>query len=673
MKKIFLQVFICLMCFTAVNAQIDYSDDFEAYAAGSTVVTNNPINWRTWGSTTGGAVDDAFITDQVAASGKNSIKIKATSSDGGPEDLILKLGNSVKAGSIDVSWNMLVAEGKVGYFNFQSTANPGTGWAMEFFMNEDGTIDVVSNSKAFTNRLSYTPGKWFNFRAVIDASNNLWQIYIDGECRGTFRNALTSVSSIDFFAISGGEYYLDDVVVKTDVTDVKVYDGVEAGLMNLDITEGIQIAGTDVKTGVVLYNIGTDTITSVEYALQNGSDVIEEKIDNLNLAPKSNKTLSIPTAIKLADGNNELVLTLTKVNDEEIDLSCHNSLKATANAVQPAKNRKVLLEEGTGTWCGWCPRGAVFLKLIYPSYKGYMVPIAVHNGDIMTVTTYDKEVTTFNGFTGFPGMIVDRRGVTDPSAALAPGLGYLREEPDATLLIGATEPDVDGNMNISVSVDYLKDIPKGYSMVLSVVEDQVKGTTSQYNQANYYSGGGSGQMGGYENLPNPVPAAQMVYEHVARTHDHSVKNMAEYKADDQAIINYSVKLNSDWKKDDIKIVAILLNGQNQVSNVNDASIEDAVNNGFVTSATERILVDAGFTVYPNPAQGATTLAMDLKTPANVTANVIDAMGRIVLTKNFGNQHGHAVMSLDVNKLAPGAYTVLVRTEEGIATHKLVIH
>lgn len=673
MKKIFLQVFICLMCFSAVNAQIDYSDDFESYAPGTTVVTNNPTNWRTWGSTTGGAVDDAYITDQFAASGTNSIKIKATSPDGGPEDLLLKIGNNMKAGTIDVSWNMLVAEGKVGYFNFQTTPNPGTGWAMEFFMNKDGSIDVVTNSKPFSNRLRYTPGKWFNFRALIDASNNLWQIFIDGECQGTFRNALTTVSTIDFFAIANGEYYLDDVVLRSDEADVKVYNGVEAGIMNMAITEGIQIAGTDVHTGVQLYNVGTDTITSIEYNLKNGSDEINEKIEDLSLAPGKSQSISIPAAIKLADGDNNIILNLTKINGKDDELSCNNVLDASAYAVTPAKHRKVLLEEGTGTWCGWCPRGAVFLKLIYPSYEGYFVPIAVHNGDIMTVTTYDKEITSFNGFTGFPGMIVDRREVTDPSTALAPGLGYLREVPDATLLIGATEPDVDGNMNVSVSIDYLKDVSKGFSVVLSVVEDQVTGTTAQYNQANYYSGGNNGQMGGYESLPNPVPAAKMVYEHVARTHDHTVKSMAKQTSGDQVVLNYTVKLNPDWKKDNMKIVAFLLNASNSVSNINDASLEDAFKNGYVTSATERILVDAGLTVYPNPAQGATTLAMNLKNPVNVTANVIDAMGRIVLTKNFGNQHGHAVMSLDVNNLAPGAYTVLVRTEEGIATHKLVIH
>ena len=53
-------------------------------------------------------------------------------------------------------------------------------------------------------------------------------------------------------------------------------------------------------------------------------------------------------------------------------------------------------------------------------------------------------------------------------------------------------------------------------MAVVIVEDSVRGTASGYAQANYYSGGGNGPMGGYENLPSTIPASQMTYNHVAR-------------------------------------------------------------------------------------------------------------------------------------------------------------
>ena len=49
-----------------------------------------------------------------------------------------------------------------------------------------------------------------------------------------------------------------------------------------------------------------------------------------------------------------------------------------------------------------------------------------------------------------------------------------------------------------------------------LTEDGVTGTSSDYAQANAYANNANGPMGGYENLPNPVPASQMVYDHVGR-------------------------------------------------------------------------------------------------------------------------------------------------------------
>jgi len=672
MKNRFLQLFLLVIGMNALEAQTTYTDDFDAYTPGTTIVTNNPTYWRTWTSTSGGAADDAFITDEAAASGGNSIKIEAKSTSGGPEDLLLKLGNNVSKGTVSTSWNMLVANGKTAYFNFQSASTPGTGWAMDFYFNADGTIDVVANSKAFSNRLSFPVGKWFNFAVQIDVSNNLWQVSIDGACKAVFRSALTTVASVDFFANAGNKYYIDDVSFTTDVADIKTFEGVEAGLLNLTVTEGKQIAGTTVKTAVTLYNTGKDTITSIDFDVTSAAGTQSLSTSDLSLAPKRSVVIDIPADIALIDGDNNMTLTLTRINGQEDELSCNNTLESSTYAVAPAKHRKVVLEEGTGTWCGWCPRGAVFLDAISPLYDDYFIPIAVHNADVMTVTAYDNAITSFPGFTGFPGMVVDRREVTDPSAALLPGLNYLREEPDATLLIGATEPDENGKMDISVSLDYLKSVPGGYSMYLTVVENEVRGTGSQYNQSNYYAGGASGPMGGYENLPATVPAAQMVYDHVARTFDYTVKNMEEASEGDKLIRNYSVTLNSAWVKEKIKIVAVLLNDDGAVSNANDATIEDAVANGYVTASTDKVLVNAKMSVYPNPARETTTIDIELDRPTHVSASVLDVQGRVVFQKDFGMQQGRALMPASLKGIAPGAYTVLVRTDEGIATKKLVI-
>ena len=653
-------------------AQVTYTDDFDAYTAGTTVVTNNPTYWRTWGSTTGGAADDAFITDAKAASGANSFIIEAKVAAGGPMDLILKLGNNVNKGKIHAEWNMYVEPGYSGYFNFQSTTTAGTGWAMDFNFSPEGDLQVVAGAVTYSNKLKFPVGEWFNFAADIDISNNMWAISIDGECGATFRSALSSVASVDFFANSGNKYYIDDVSFTTDAADIKVYNGSEAGLLNLVVTEGLQIAGTNIKTAATLYNVGKDTITSIEYTISGGSGSETKTLEGLKLAPKKNLSIAIPVEVKLVDGANDIVLELTKVNGALDSMLCNNKIVGSAYAVLPATHRKVVLEEGTGTWCGWCPRGAVFLDAISPSYDDYFVPIAVHNGDVMTVAPYDNVVTSFDGFTGFPGMIVDRREVVDPSAALPPGLNYLREEPAAVLTIGAREGAVAGTMDVSVTADFLQDIPSGYSMYITVIESEVRGTTSEYNQSNYYAGGASGPMGGYESLPGTVPAAQMVYKHVARTFDNSLKNMPSASIDDKNVYNYNIALNGDWNIENLKIAAVLLNEDGQVSNANDATIADATTEGFVISATEKILLNTDLNVYPNPAKDLTTVELTINRSSNVEISLVDVQGRTVLVKDFGQQQGKINLPISIKGMTSGVYTAIVRTNEGMATKRLVI-
>ena len=346
-------------------------------------------------------------------------------------------------------------------------------------------------------------------------------------------------------------------------------------------------------------------------------------------------------------------------------------MNATVFAVKPADHRKIILEEGTGTWCGWCPRGAVFLDQISPLYDEYIIPIAVHNNDPMTVAAYNSVITTFPGFTGFPGMVVDRREVWDPSQALQPALPFLREAPDAIISLGAKINDDPTKMDFSVKFNFLNDIPAGYKMFLTLSENDVKGDATTYNQANYYAGGASGPMGGYETLPNPVPFSQMVYQHVARSFNAN-NNLAAYTAGDSLVLNFTVAMEAKWNQDKMKVIGVLLKKDGKVSNANDATIDEAVKAGFILNAKERILTDAKLSVYPNPAFSTASVNMQLSQATPVSVSLLDIQGKTVFTQDFGNHQGETSLSLNLSQLTSGIYTVMVRTNSGVVTQKLTV-
>jgi len=661
-------IFLFFASALVLRAQDTYSDDFESYTAGAFVAKSNTTNWRTWTNTAGGAADDAKISTKQAASGSNSFVIRNTVSGGGPEDLILKIGGTRNKGTLDIGWKVYITRDSGAYWNFQGTATPGGSWAMDCQILPDGKLYITTGTLN-TKTIPFPIGEWVDFRALIDITNNMFSIYINGQCEGVYRSQVNTVGGVDFFANVGSSYYVDDLFYNYSA-EAPVYGATEAGLVGMTVEGGRQIEGEVIKLNTTLYNVGTDTITSVVYQITSGGGNF---VDTLNtvLAPGKTLNWTIPNDVTLFDGDNNVSITLIEVNGGVDSFTCNNAMNATVFAVKPADHRKIILEEGTGTWCGWCPRGAVFLDQISPLYDEYIIPIAVHNNDPMTVAAYNSVITTFPGFTGFPGMVVDRREVWDPSQALQPALPFLREAPDAIISLGAKINDDPTKMDFSVKFNFLNDIPAGYKMFLTLSENDVKGDATTYNQANYYAGGASGPMGGYETLPNPVPFSQMVYQHVARSFNAN-NNLAAYTAGDSLVLNFTVAMEAKWNQDKMKVIGVLLKKDGKVSNANDATIDEAVKAGFILNAKERILTDAKLSVYPNPAFSTASVNMQLSQATPVSVSLLDIQGKTVFTQDFGNHQGETSLSLNLSQLTSGIYTVMVRTNSGVATQKLTV-
>lgn len=65
--------------------------------------------------------------------------------------------------------------------------------------------------------------------------------------------------------------------------------------------------------------------------------------------------------------------------------------------------RTVVYEEGTGTWCGWCPLGGFLLDELGRQHPDRFVGIAVHRNDEMATYTYNAL-----SFRAFPTAHIDR-------------------------------------------------------------------------------------------------------------------------------------------------------------------------------------------------------------------------------------------------------------------------
>lgn len=103
------------------------------------------------------------------------------------------------------------------------------------------------------------------------------------------------------------------------------------------------------------------------------------------------------------------------------------------------------------------------------------------------------------------------------------------------------------------------------------------------------------------------------------------------------------------------------------------SLDDVMVRGTLPNGINESCIDLNMTVYPNPADDQVNVTYVLPFDSDVTVNVYDIAGKLVLSevKKTEAQGFHKV-SLNNNDLAKGFYTVSVQTVKGRSTAKLIV-
>ena len=676
MKKILLST-ITFLCVGLAFGQISFSDDFESYNDGDLVGAASPT-WATWGGAGGGA-DDAPISTEQAASGTKSLKLFSTVTTGGPADVILPFGGKHTEGLFEFSTNIYVASPTAGYFNFQGEVAVGQTWSANFFFLPDGTISITNSANGVLLTSEYEQDRWFNFRVSANLTTNIWTIYVDDESVGFFSNTNNFVASLDLFPLnSAGSslFYVDDVSFSHDPSyELPQFDAA----LGTVTSRNIGLTGDEFDLSGEVKNVGLDTITSFTIEWTDGINTFSEDMTGLNIPSLETAAFVHPIPYPLVDGNQQIEMSVTNINGNMDDGDPSNNVRTLSmTGYTPADGRKMFVEEATGTWCTWCPRGAVYMELMENRYPDHFIGVAVHNRvtDPMLVPEYDAGITNFPGFTGFPGVIIERNQVQDPLDIEANMLPFVTVPSPANIALGAEYDSNTRELNVSITAEFTEDVTGDFRPNVMIAENHVTGTTSGYNQINAYAGGGQGPMGGYENLPNPVPAAQMVYNQVARAILGGFNGIQNAWPEDKTTgtsysWNFSYTIPADYEYEEMFIVGTLLGPNGSIANAQSNTIDEAVANGFVTSAKEVFhhdLVD----VHPNPARDFILLQTNLSETTDVLVDIFDGLGQKVISKSYDGLLGLNHLSINTQALSPGWYSAHLRIGNQLATKKILI-
>ena len=388
-------------------------------------------------------------------------------------------------------------------------------------------------------------------------------------------------------------------------TALMIVVSANAQQLNADLTTITPIIGLSEQLrnpSVEVTNLGLDHITSFDIDFDYNGIIITENISGVNMITNDVYQVDFINSISLIGGTNTGTATVYNVNGLGQDDNPNDDIITTQiTAVTPAPGKLVIGEEVTGTWCAYCPLGAVALNWMDHYYEDYWQGIAIHNGDPMVDPPYDNGMAPF--IVGYPSGVIDRGLAVIPAAFGTLEQDFLQRvviPPTGIITNGA---ELNGNiLTVSLTVDFQIAVSGNYKLACIIVEDSVTGTSPSYSQANAYSTGLQGPIidvdgTDWANLPPLVPASQMVYRHVGRRIAPSFTgeplSSTSYNAGDNEAICFDFTLAPTWDQSQISIMGMLIDHNNRVDNGSSSSLIDAIDVGLDTSCI--------FSIYTFPS------------------------------------------------------------------------
>ncbi|MBK6732293.1 MAG: T9SS type A sorting domain-containing protein [Bacteroidetes bacterium] len=466
---------------------------------------------------------------------------------------------------------------------------------------------------------------------------------------------------------------IDDVeVFEADLTTVSV--SLSSGYLGSNIEAVPQIfngytkylVGKSMIINGQIANLAMAPITSFDLTYTNGTDSYTQSYTGVTIGAGSTYNYIIDAPLTIIEGLNSVTITLENINGGgTADDPADNSKSTSVTGVTAKPGRLVVAEEATGSWCGWCVRGNVLMEYMTTNYADNFFGIAVHNGDPMAVNTYDSGLAA----SAFPNAKMDRQAWIDPLQFETAYIDRISLEPEVLISQEVSYDEATRTATVTSLLNFQEQMDGDYRIAVVYTEDEVVGTGSSWNQSNYYSGGGSGPMGGYELLGASVPATSIPYMHVARAIVGGFNGEAGSVPEVNAAGSYhsytsTYEVPADYNWDNMHVVTLLVKYSTK-------KIVNAANTSTFTG-TNDISNIASVNLYPNPADNYSLIRVNLSQPQELTITVTDISGKIVASNNYGMQTGDNVYSLNTETLGSGIYFVNIQTNEEMISKKLVI-
>ena len=332
-----------------------------------------------------------------------------------------------------------------------------------------------------------------------------------------------------------------------------------------------------------------------------------------------------------AEGSYNVVYTVAADGDTILD---NNTLTDQFDVLYLNTERTlVVCEEGTGTWCGYCPSAAKGLDdLIQNNWP--VAVVAYHKSDDFE-TTESVERINYYGIDGYPTVIFD--GVETVVGGQPEGSMYESYVPFVESRLNILAPAsieftwmsiTDNTMHVHLLIQSGSPILSD-SIVLQgiLTESHIPKNWGGLTELNYVE---RSMFNGSDG--KPIDLSDQVEE-----------------------LTVNIDLDPNWVRQNCELVVFVQNlGNKEIYNGNKIDL-------ITVSVDEN---EKWVGVYPNPAQDYLTIS----NCENSIVNIYSLQGTKLLTENITSQQ----MQIDVSKLIPGFYVIELIVDNNRYTKKLMI-
>lgn len=144
--------------------------------------------------------------------------------------------------------------------------------------------------------------------------------------------------------------------------------------------------------------------------------------------------------------------------------------------------QKVLIEENTGEWCGWCPSGAQVLEDVINANPRNVIGVSIHDSDPLELTAYNTWQKNQTKVGGFPNASIQRSQAVGRGAWNDFVIDALKTTATCGIAIATT--GTNNKLNVAVHVASNELIDDNSRITVLITEDNVA-QSSPGAQINY--------------------------------------------------------------------------------------------------------------------------------------------------------------------------------------------